>query len=190
MKLGVTVSIVMVASALCGLALAGVLGPSEPYSRSLVAPATKADVISFLTSDPTNEREYDLETYNCLNYTADVWLNAYHQGLDCFIILIIGTDFAHASLGFYSTGDDALPQEYWGQSREWFYVDPQHDFVLAPGNSYEPYTKGRGTIFLSGREALALCEFVKGRGSTFTYIKLSLIEWLYQIGLKAGILGA
>jgi len=77
---------------------------------------TYAEMKDFIARDKTNENTYDINTYNCYNFTADVINNAEAENIHCgFVYILFSENKAHALVAF-NTIDRGL-----------IYIEPQHD---------------------------------------------------------------
>ncbi len=87
---------------------------------------TFAEAVQFLKEDHTDLMKYDLDSYNCRDFSADVLRNADAQGLRAAFISIRLNQGSHAAIGF-ETVDRGL-----------VYFEPQTDkeVVLPLGESY------------------------------------------------------
>jgi hypothetical protein len=74
-----------------------VLTPTPSYR-----PITWDELVQFLSDDHTNWNEYDLETYNCVDYAVDVVANARLQNIKARIVAVgfTGQEFGHAFVEF------------------------------------------------------------------------------------------
>ena len=77
---------------------------------------TYEEMKNFIARDKTNENTYDINTYNCYNFTADVINNAEAENIHCgFVYILFPENKAHALVAF-NTIDRGLK-----------YIEPQHD---------------------------------------------------------------
>ena len=73
------------------------------YAYALRDPTYRI-VLNFLAADLTNSRRYDLEDYNCTDYSADVKANAAQQGIRCGYVSSYFPDArGHAIVAFDTT---------------------------------------------------------------------------------------
>jgi hypothetical protein len=61
---------------------------SEIYDASKVSPATEQEVLDFLAQDATDENSWRKEVYEPGHFSADVWWNAYKQGLEACMVWV------------------------------------------------------------------------------------------------------
>jgi hypothetical protein len=61
---------------------------SETYDASKVSPATEQEVLDFLAQDSTDKNLWREEVYECGHFSADVWWNAYMQGLEACMVWV------------------------------------------------------------------------------------------------------
>lgn len=61
---------------------------SETYDASNVSPATEQEVLDFLAQDSTDRNVWQAEVYECGHFSADVWWNAYIQGLEACMVWV------------------------------------------------------------------------------------------------------
>ncbi|MCJ7669559.1 MAG: hypothetical protein MUO61_03460 [Dehalococcoidia bacterium] len=157
---------------------------AETYDASKVSLATRQEVQDFLTLDATNETAYNKLQYNCLNFAVDLWHNAYLAGFDAFIIVLNkdGLD-SHVVLGFYAIGNEGYAVDYWGENKQWFYIDPQKDSIIGRGDDTDPLDKRNVEIitFLYGEDAFELWEEVSGGGSKIPLISLYETVGVYKV---------
>ena len=76
---------------------------------------TYAEMKDFIDRDKTNENTYDINTYNCYNFTADVINNVEAENIHCGFVYILFPSNAHALVAF-NTIDRGL-----------IYIEPQSD---------------------------------------------------------------
>ncbi|MGQ9680552.1 MAG: hypothetical protein ACUVV4_07295 [Candidatus Bathyarchaeia archaeon] len=79
---------------------------------------TYNEVLKFISSDKTDENEYDPESYTCINFAADVKNNAFYKGYRCGYVEILFPDSGHAIVCF-NTADRGL-----------VFIEPQTDEVM------------------------------------------------------------
>lgn len=89
----------------------------EPTATPIYKPITWDNLVQFLIDDHTNWQEYDLETYNCMDYAIDLVANARQQNLKAWIVGVyfIDQENGHAFVAF-ETSDRGI-----------VYVEPQGD---------------------------------------------------------------
>jgi hypothetical protein len=98
---------------------------SETYNASRVSPATEQEVLDFLAQDTTDENLWVEGVYECGHFAADLWWNAYTQGLEACMVWVTywqqGTEQVHWVVKF-SIKDET--QNYW------LWVEPSSDEVV------------------------------------------------------------
>jgi hypothetical protein len=119
---------------------------SEIYDDSKVSPATEQEVLDFLAQDTTDKNVWRAEVYECGHFAADLWWNAYVQGLEACMVWVErmkwGEEQVHWVVKF-RIGDEN--QNYW------LWVEPSTDKVVDEND----YTI-KDTF--CGEEALNLCQ--------------------------------
>jgi hypothetical protein len=119
---------------------------SEIYDASKVSPATEQEVLDFLAQDLTDENVWIKGVYECGHFAADLWWDAYTQGLEACMVWVKhweqGREQDHWLVKFHI--EDAT-QNYW------LWVEPSTDGVVNESD----YTI-QGTF--CGEEALNLCK--------------------------------
>jgi len=76
---------------------------------------TYAEMLDFISFDQTNKNIYNVDTYNCYDYTNDVLNNAFNSGIKGGNVYINFPDSAH-SIVCFNTTDKGL-----------IFIDPQDD---------------------------------------------------------------
>ena len=145
---------------------------TETYDASRVSPATKGAIQNFLNNDSTDESEYNLLWYSCLDFAVDLWRNAYLAGLDAFIVIVNkGILLSHAIVGFHTVGDS-----------EYVLVDPQKNGLLASNDGLRELADCEVITIFYGENALKLWQEVSGKTSNreMTLHRYKAI-WLYNI---------
>jgi hypothetical protein len=98
---------------------------SESYDASKVSPATEQEVLDFLAQDTTDENVWQAEVYECGHFSADVWWNAYMQGLEACMVWVErikwGEEQVHWVVKFHIKDES---QNYW------LWVEPSNDEVV------------------------------------------------------------
>jgi len=101
---------------------------SEIYDASRVSPATDQEVLDFLAQDTTDENLWIEGVYECGHFAADLWWNAYGQGLEACMVWVKhweqGTEQVHWVVKFHIEDET---QNYW------FWVDPPSDEIVDEG---------------------------------------------------------
>ena len=119
---------------------------SEVYNAAKVSPASEQEVLNFLAQDPTDKNLWIEGVYECGHFAADLWWNAYTQGLEACMVWVTyweqGTEQDHWLVEFHI---EVETQNYW------LWVEPSSDEVVEEGD----YTIQ--DIFC-GEEALNLCK--------------------------------
>lgn len=89
----------------------------EPTATPIYKSITWDELVQFLIDDHTNWREYDLETYNCMDYAIDLVTNAREQNLKAWMVGVYFYDQenGHAFVAF-ETSDRGV-----------VFVEPQGD---------------------------------------------------------------
>lgn len=89
-----------------------------------------SEMEAFIASDKTNENEYDVDTYNCYDFTNAVCNNAFERGYRCgFVYVELSGIYAHAIVCFNTTDKGLI------------FIEPQNDVqvTLTIGKPYNPY---------------------------------------------------
>ena len=98
---------------------------SEIYDASEVSPATEQEVLDFLAQDATDKNLWREGVYECGHFSADVWWNAYMQGLEVCMVWVKrmkwGEEQPHWVVKF-RIEDKA--QNYW------LWIEPSSDEVV------------------------------------------------------------
>ena len=101
---------------------------SGTYNASGVSPATEQEVLDFLAQDTTDENSWVEGVYECGHFAADLWWNAYGQGLEACMVWVKhweqGTEQVHWVVKFHIEDET---QNYW------FWVDPPSDEIVDEG---------------------------------------------------------
>jgi hypothetical protein len=119
---------------------------SEIYNASKVSPPTEQEVLDFLAQDTTDENLWIKGVYECGHFSADLWWNAYMQGLEACLVWVKyweqGTEQVHWLVKFHI---DDETQNYW------LWVEPSSDKIVDEGDYTIQDT-------FCGEEALNLCK--------------------------------
>ena len=92
---------------------------SQLSSGHILGDTTYAGMLAFLAADKTDQNTYVNNTYNCVNFSADVIANAAKQYIRCaFINIDFPGTTGHAILAFNTT------------DRGMVYVEPQTDDIV------------------------------------------------------------
>jgi hypothetical protein len=117
----------------CGVAGAQTREPytysSETYDASKVSPATEQEVLDFLAQDDTDKNLWQAEVYECGHFSADLWWNAYLQGLEACMVWVKrmkwGEEQIHWVVKFRIED---------GTHNYWLWVEPSTDEVVNEGD--------------------------------------------------------
>lgn len=119
---------------------------SETYNASRASPATEQEVLDFLAQDTTDANQWIEGVYECGHFAADLWWNAYMQGLEACMVWVTyweqGKEQVHWLVEFEI---ETQTQSHW------LWVDPQSDKLVDEG----VYTV-RDTF--CGERAFSLCK--------------------------------
>ena len=98
---------------------------SDVYDASEVSPATEQEILDFLAQDSTDKNVWQEEVYECGHFAADVWWNAYVQGLEACMVWVKrikwGQEQIHWVVKFHIEDET---QNYW------LWVEPSSDEVV------------------------------------------------------------
>jgi len=78
------------------------------------------EVYDFIFSDKTDENEYVIDEYTCVNFAADFKENAFEMGYLCYYVSLRFPDGGHALVAFNTT------------DRGLVYIEPQDDGIVEP----------------------------------------------------------
>ena len=98
---------------------------SEVYDASKVSPATEQEVLDFLAQDTTDKNLWREEVYECGHFSADVWWNAYMQGLEACMVWVKRMKWGEEQIHWvvkFRIEDET--QNYW------LWVEPSSDEVV------------------------------------------------------------
>ena len=119
---------------------------SEIYDASKVSPATEQEVLDFLAQDSTDKNVWVKGVYECGHFAADLWWNAYMQGLEACMVWVKhweqGTEQDHWVVKFHI---ENATQNYW------LWVEPSSDEVVDEDNYVIQDT-------FCGEEAFNICK--------------------------------
>ena len=76
------------------------------YDPTSVSPKTKEHVLGFLAQDKTDENEYIVDEYMCEEFAADLWWNAYNEGIEGCIVWVYTGEGFHSLVKFYTTAGE------------------------------------------------------------------------------------
>ena len=98
---------------------------SEIYDASKVTPANEQEVLDFLAQDATDKNVWQAEVYECGHFAADLWWNAYVQGLEACMVWVErikwGQEQIHWVVKFRIEDEN---QNYW------LWIEPSNDEVV------------------------------------------------------------
>ena len=118
---------------------------SEVYDAAKVSPASEEEVLNFLAEDTTDSNSWVEGVYECGHFAADLWWNAYTQGLEACMVWVKhweqGTEKVHWLAKFRIEN---------GTQNYWLWIEPSSDAVVDEGD----YTM-QDTY--CGEQALDLC---------------------------------
>ncbi len=98
---------------------------SEIYDASKVSPATEQEVLDFLAQDDTDKNVWREEVYECGHFSADVWWNAYMEGLEACMVWVKRMKWGEEQLHWvvkFRIEDET--QNYW------LWVEPSSDEIV------------------------------------------------------------
>ena len=118
---------------------------SEVYNAAKVSPASEQEVLNFLAEDTTDKNLWIEGVYECGHFAADLWWNAYMQGLEACMVWV-------------KHWEQGMEQVHWlvklriedETQNYWLWVEPSSDEVVDEGD----YTM-QDTY--CGEQALNLC---------------------------------
>jgi len=98
---------------------------SEVYNAAKVSPTSEREVLNFLAQDPTDKNLWIEGVYECGHCAADLWWNAYMQGLEACMVWV-----KHREQG--------MEQVHWlvklrieDETQDyWLWVEPSSDEVV------------------------------------------------------------
>jgi len=98
---------------------------SEIYNASKASPASEQEVLDFLVQDTTDKNLWREGVYECGHFSADLWWNAYMQGLEACLVWVKywewGKEQVHWVVKFHIEDET---QNYW------LWVEPSSDEVV------------------------------------------------------------
>jgi len=119
---------------------------SEIYDALKVLPATEQEVLDFLAQDATDKNVWREEVYECGHFSADLWWNAYIQGLEACMVWVKRTIWDKEEIHWvakFRIEDES--RNYW------LWIEPSSDEVIDEGNYIIQDT-------YCGEEAFNLCK--------------------------------
>jgi hypothetical protein len=119
---------------------------SEVYNAAKVSPASEQEVLNFLAEDTTDKNLWIEGVYECGHFAADLWWNAYMQGLEACMVWV-------------KHWEQGMEQVHWlvklriedETQNYWLWVEPSSDEVV----DEDDYTM-QDTY--CGEQALNLCK--------------------------------
>ena len=119
---------------------------SEVYNAAKVSPASAQEVLNFLAEDTTDRNLWIEGVYECGHFAADLWWNAYMQGLEACMVWV-------------KHWEQGMEQAHWlvklriedGTQNYWLWVEPSSDEVVDE-DDYEIQDT------FCGEEAFNLCK--------------------------------
>lgn len=119
---------------------------SVVYNATRVSPASEQEVLNFLAEDTTDRSLWIEGVYECGQFAADLWWNAYMQGLEACMVWVNywkqGTQEVHWLVKFHIEDET---QVYW------LWVEPSSDQIVDEGDYTVQDT-------YCGEQALNLCK--------------------------------
>ena len=102
---------------------------SEVYIAAKVSPASEQEVLNFLAEDTTDENLWIEGVYECGHFAADLWWNAYMQGLEACMVWV-------------KYWDQGIEQVHWlvklhiedKTQNYWLWVEPSSDEAVDEGD--------------------------------------------------------
>jgi len=119
---------------------------SEIYDASKVSPATEQEVLDFLAQDATDKNVWREGVYECGHFSADLWWNAYIQGLEACMVWVKRTKWDKEEIHWvveFRIEDET--RNYW------LWIEPSSDEVVDEGDYVIQDT-------FCGEEAFNLCK--------------------------------
>ena len=98
---------------------------SETYDASNVSPATEQEVLDFLAQDSTDKNLWREGIYECGHFSADVWWNAYKEGLEACMVWVKRIKWGEEQIHWvvkFRIEDET--QNYW------LWIEPSNDEVV------------------------------------------------------------
>jgi hypothetical protein len=102
---------------------------SEVYNAAKVSPASEQEVLNFLAEDTTDKNLWIEGVYECGHFAADLWWNAYMQGLEACMVWV-------------KHWEQGMEQVHWlvklriedETQNYWLWVEPSSDEVVDEGD--------------------------------------------------------
>jgi hypothetical protein len=98
---------------------------SEVYDASRASPATEQEVLDFLARDTTDSNVWIAGVYECGHFAADVWWNAYTEGLESCLVWVERWKWGQWSphwLVKFHTGNEGR--------YSWLWIEPSTDSAV------------------------------------------------------------
>lgn len=87
------------------------------YDATTISPRTQDEVLAFLALDKTDENDYVQDQYMCEQFAADLWWNAYSEGIEgCIVWAYVSPGQFHSVVKLNTTSG-------------WLWVEPQLDIA-------------------------------------------------------------
>jgi hypothetical protein len=102
---------------------------SEVYNAARVSPASEQEVLNFLAEDTTDKNLWIEGVYECGHFAADLWWNAYMQGLEACMVWVKHWEHSMEQVHWlvrFRIEDET--QDYW------LWVEPSSDEVVDEGD--------------------------------------------------------
>lgn len=119
---------------------------SEIYDALKVLPATEQEVLDFLAQDATDKNVWREGVYECGHFSADLWWNAYIQGLEACMVWVKRTIWDKEEIHWVTKF--RIEDESWNY---WLWIEPSSDEVVDEGDYVIQDT-------FCGEEAFNLCK--------------------------------
>lgn len=110
-------------------------------------PASYNEVYTWLQEDKTNEIEYDLDTFKCVDFAENLHNNAESAGFKCGIVLLTYETIMHLDGSRSYTGHSINVFQL--DNGDLLYVDPLTDLIaiVETGSNYAVWDLNGNTIF-------------------------------------------
>jgi hypothetical protein len=98
---------------------------TDIYDASKVSPVTEQEVLDFLAQDATDKNLWKEVVYECGHFAADVWWNAYMQGLEVCMVWVKRMKWGEEQIHWvvkFRVEDET--QSYW------LWIEPSSDEVV------------------------------------------------------------
>jgi Leucine-rich repeat (LRR) protein len=108
---------------------------AEEYFGASVSPTTLEEVQSFLKEDRIDHRMFLPNVYDCKDFSADLWRNAYLKGLEASMVLYLherSESSRNLAKAFYGVENPFhLVVAFLLTDGTWLYIEPQNDKILS-----------------------------------------------------------